>query len=150
MEFDAVRFEEVGQVKRILLAAFVVFVAVAAWRIGSRLSADAVGMAVGVLFGVIAGVPASLLVLASSRRRDEGRGRYQEENRRLARYQGAPYGGGYYPQPPVIVVTGNQPMQAAAQGPRGTQYALPAPYEATIDAREFKVVGEREGWIDEW
>ncbi len=54
------------------------------------------------------------------------------------------------PQPPVIVVTGGQPMQHSAPASYGRQAALPAPYGATVDAREFKVVGEREGWIDEW
>ena len=46
------------------------FVGVLAWQIGSRLSTDAVGMAVGLIFGVLAGIPAALLVAASGRRRD--------------------------------------------------------------------------------
>lgn len=136
--------------KRILAAALLAFVAVAAWRIGGRLSADAVSMAVGVLFGVAAGVPAALLMLASSRRREADREDLAPDDRRMSRGQGIPYGGGYYPQPPVIVVTGGQPMNAAPQNGYRSQAALPAPYGATIDAREFKVVGEREGWIDEW
>lgn len=68
----------------------------------------------------------------------------------MGRGQALAYGNGYYPQPPVIVVTGGQPMHAAPQTAFRGQPALPAPYETTIDAREFKVVGEREGWIDEW
>lgn len=47
---------------------------VLAWLLGSRLSSDALGMAVGLLFGVLAGVPTLLLVLASQRhqpRRDD-------------------------------------------------------------------------------
>ena len=140
--------------KRVLAAALLAFVAVAAWRIGGRLSADAVSMAVGVLFGVAAGVPAALLMLASSRRREAEREELEPDGRRMARAQGMAYGGGYYPQPPVIVVTGGQPMgaapQATAQNGYHSRSAFPAPYGATIDAREFKVVGEREGWIDEW
>jgi len=46
------------------------FVGVFAWQIGSRLSTDAVGMAVGLIFGVFAGIPAALLVAASGRRQD--------------------------------------------------------------------------------
>ncbi len=143
--------------KGFIAAAIAIFVAVAAWRIGGRLSADAVGMAVGVLFGVLAGVPVALLMLASSRRRDDGRGEFEEYDARRGRQAGygqggyGGYGGGYFPQPPVIVVTGNQPMHNTAPAGRAAPYALPAPYEAaTVDAREFKVVGEREGWIDEW
>ena len=40
-----------------------------AWLLGSRLSSDALGMAVGLLFGVLAGIPTALLVLASGRNR---------------------------------------------------------------------------------
>ncbi|MCB0056780.1 MAG: hypothetical protein KDE45_07145, partial [Caldilineaceae bacterium] len=46
-----------------------VMAGVFAFVVGSRLSADAVGMAIGVLFGVLAGIPTALLVLASGRRR---------------------------------------------------------------------------------
>lgn len=46
-----------------------VIVGTIAWQIGGRLSPDAVGMAIGVLFGMLAGLPISLLVLASDRRR---------------------------------------------------------------------------------
>ena len=137
--------------RRFMAVALLAFVAVAAWRITGRLSADAVSMAVGVLFGVVAGVPAALLMLASGRRRDRGQeDEYEEmDRRRGAHHPGAAYGS-YFPQPPVIVVTGGQPMQHSAPASYGRQAALPAPYGATVDAREFKVVGEREGWIDEW
>lgn len=40
-----------------------------AWLLGSRLSSDALGMAVGLLFGILAGIPTALLVLASHRDR---------------------------------------------------------------------------------
>ena len=52
------------------------------------------------------------------------------------------------PQPPVIVVTG-APQSAQGQ-PMQQQRFLPSPNDIAIDAREFKVVGEREEWIDEW
>ena len=42
--------------------------AVIAYWVGTKLSSDALGMAVGVIFGVLAGIPAALLVLATSRR----------------------------------------------------------------------------------
>jgi hypothetical protein len=133
--------------------AVLVFVAVAAWRIGGSLSADALGMAVGVLFGVLAGLPAALLVLISGRRREADRDEQSERRKQSlpAYYGGYPPG---YGQPPVIVLAGNG-MQAA-QGfgsgsgyPGQHQYALPAPRE-TVDVRQFKVIGEKEEWVDEW
>lgn len=133
--------------KQFLGAAFLVFVAVAAWRIGGSLSADALGMAVGVLFGVVAGLPAALLVIAGGRRRDAERA---EESERRRSGPPAYYGG--YGQPPVIVLAGNgmQAPQGYGSGyPGQNQYALPAPREA-VDVRQFKVVGEKEEWVDEW
>jgi hypothetical protein len=54
-----------------------------AWLVGSRLSTDAVGMGIGLIFGVMAGVPAALLVLATTggRRGDDGDGGYEAGRR---------------------------------------------------------------------
>lgn len=133
--------------KQITLVGILALVALVGWRVGGQLSSDAISMAVGIMFGVLAGVPTALLVLASSRRRDAER----ESPDRESPWQGgqrSQYGyGGYFPQPPVIVVTG---APQNAQGSVHAQHALPAPNEISVDAREFKVVGEREEWIDEW
>ena len=151
--------------------AALIFVGIAAWRIAGQLSADALGMAVGVLFGVMAGVPTALMVMASGRRRAA-----EEEEAPARRRQQQPHGmqqhpgfgpggygpggypqGGYAPQPPVIVLAGpgmGQPgyPQGYPQGygdPYGQQRrALPAP--EAVDVRQFKVVGEKEEWVDEW
>jgi hypothetical protein len=141
--------------KQFFGAAILIFVAVAAWRIGGSLSADALGMAVGVIFGVVAGLPAALLVMASGRRREAER--EEQPDRRKAQLPA--YYGGYppgYGQPPVIVLAGNgmQAPQGYGNGygngyPAPGQYALPAPRE-TVDVRQFKVVGEKEEWVDEW
>ena len=61
------------------------------------------------------------------------------------------YGG--YGQPPVIVVTGAPQTPNNAQNPY--LFNPPAamagmPHDASLGAREFKVVGEREEWIDEY
>lgn len=56
--------------KHIVLLSCLLFVGVVGWKVGEKLSADAVGMAVGVLFGIMAGIPAALLVLASNRQRE--------------------------------------------------------------------------------
>jgi hypothetical protein len=129
-----------------LALAGLVFVGIAAWRIGDSLSADALGMAVGILFGIIAGLPAALLVLAASRRRDvDG-----DEARERRRNGVAGYGPGY-PQPPVIVLAGGMAPQQGYGDPfqQQARFALPAPRE-TVDVRQFKVVGEKEEWVDEW
>ena len=57
--------------KKLLILTCLLFVAIVAWRISERLSADAIGMALGVMFGVLAGIPTALLVLASARRREQ-------------------------------------------------------------------------------
>ena len=51
--------------KRLIILMALVFMAVAGWRIGDRLSSDALGMAIGVLFGIVAGIPAALLLLTT-------------------------------------------------------------------------------------
>ena len=146
-----------------------------AWLFASRLSADALGMAVGLVFGVLAGVLTALLVLAANRRRraeddddeeeeDDPRGRYGSPQG----YQHAlPY------QPPVVVVTAPQaaPQQWPGQQWAGQQTvdsvgypvgygsgygarpALPGPNAPGVNSgsgRTFKVVGEKEEWLDEW
>ena len=135
--------------------AALVFVGVAAWRIGGQLSSDALGMAVGLLFGIMAGVPTALLVMAANRRREQEQEEAVEHRRKSNQAQQPPQGyyGGYgsgYPQPPVIVLAGAQPQgygdPYGAQ--RQQQRALPAPH--TVDVRQFKVVGEKEEWVDEW
>ncbi|MCB0045941.1 MAG: hypothetical protein H6642_18230 [Caldilineaceae bacterium] len=120
------------------------------WQIVNRLSADAIGMAMGVLFGVMAGVPAALLVMASGRRREE---RAEQQAR-----PPSPYALPAHSQAPVIVLAGNgypmqQPPQPGGYAPDyppayGRQPALPGPAQA--HGRQFKVVGEKEEWVDEW
>ena len=142
--------------KRIIVLISLVFVSVVAWRIADRLSADAVGMAVGVLFGVLAGVPAALFVLAAGRRRetDAETERYGNmggpRGRRMDPYGYGPYGNGQLIPPPVIVVTANgTPGQHATAGWEGSPSRM-LPVNDAVDVRQFKVVGEKEEWLDEW
>jgi hypothetical protein len=140
--------------KRLVVAAVLVFVAVFAWRIGEKLSADALGMAAGVLFGVLAGVPMALFALAGGRRRD----REEEVDSPMQRRQmarGYPGGYGQYSGHPPVIVLAGAPHAGAPAAPYGgqpyghPQYpALPPPQ--TLEARHFKVVGEKEEWVDEW
>ena len=144
--------------KRLIVLGTLLFVGVAAWRIGERLSADAIGMALGVLFGIVAGLPVALLVLASNRRREE-RNEYRQPDGR--QHPQLPQGY-HYPmpqQPPVIVLAGHPGAQMPngygyeqgyGRGPQQSMYpALPAPQDAPQE-RRFKVVGEKEEWIDEY
>ncbi len=149
--------------KKLLICTVLLFVAIVGWRISERLSSDAVGMGIGVLFGVMAGVPAALLVLASDRNRrnqDNGAGDEYSAPRRSGHQ--LPTHPAYPHQPPVIVLAGGyggQPTQMPGQqmqqpmgyaqgyAPHGYP-ALPGPQEVT--ARQFKVVGEKEEWVDEW
>ncbi len=140
-----------------------VMAGVFAFVVGSRLSADAIGMAIGVLFGVLAGIPTALLVLAAGQRRHT-----EQEEEELDDGNSDPYGrrnvqpyGAFPAQAPVIVFAppAAPPGQPGGYGygygaqPNGygAQPALPAPAQRTIDGgRAFKVVGEQEEWITEW
>jgi hypothetical protein len=140
--------------KRFVIVLCLVFVAVAGWRIGDRLSSDALGMGIGVLFGIVAGIPTALLLLASSKRRAEA-----DDLPRASTQGRFPQNGYGYPafpqQPPVIVLAGNAtpghlPTQPGyANFDQQARYALPAPREMA-EERKFRVVGEKDEWIDEW
>ncbi|NJN81633.1 MAG: hypothetical protein HC802_04650 [Caldilineaceae bacterium] len=139
--------------KRLIVVVLLVFVAVGAWRIGSRLSADALGMGVGLVFGVLAGVPTALLVMASGRRRDEPGSR----GSRMGHEQnphGLPMYGGYPQQAPVIVLTGNAApggMVQAGPGQYGANPGYPAlPDRSQMAPREYRVVGEKDEWVDDY
>jgi hypothetical protein len=144
--------------KQLALLTLLIVGGLLAWLFGSRLSADALGMAVGLVFGVLAGVPAALLVLAANRRRpvedDEDDDEAMPPYGRQQGMHALPYH-----QPPVIVVTSPQAApQAAWPGPQTVdsigypvRQALPGPgAPAAGRERVFKVVGEKEEWLDEW
>ena len=129
--------------KRFLVMVLLVFVGTAGWRIGGRLSVDALGMAVGIVFGVLASIPAALLVLAASRGRRDGSREFRERHGQQDQYGG---------QPPVIVVAGppGYPQQLPQQGPQypalpGQGNIIDVPVE-----RKFRVIGEEDEWTDEW
>lgn len=140
--------------RKLVIVGCLLFVAVAAWRIGERLSPDAIGMAIGVLFGILAGIPTALLVLASSRRRSE----MDEEPRVAGRPRGAlayGYEQAMLPQqPPVIILAGNgAPMQMLPQQgqdghKRNAHHALPGPALEPIERQwESRIIGgSDESW----
>jgi hypothetical protein len=147
--------------KQLAVVTVLVIGGVFAWVLGSRLSADALGMAVGLLFGVLAGVPTALLVMASGRRRQSDD--FLDEDEEAGGY-GQPRGAAQpYPyQPPVIVLAAPQaaPPPAWGQQPYAqtvdsvgypVRQALPGPGAPGAPAgRVFRVVGEREEMLDDW
>ena len=152
--------------KRLVLIAALLFVGMAAWRVADRLSADALGMGVGVLFGIMAGVPTALMLLAAGRRREEPSERHREQAQGRLTQQGY---AGYAQQPPVIVLAahpgaGQWPAQPGYAQPNYPTYsgaqpgyggaplarpALPPPHEQA-EERQFRVVGEKDEWVDEY
>ncbi len=149
--------------KQLAVVTALMIAGVLTWLFASRLSADALGMAVGLLFGVLAGIPTALLVLASNRRRR--REDDEEEEEPAPQGYGQPgYGqralGQPFPyQPPVIVLAAPQ-AAPAPQWPHPqtvdsvgypVRQALPGPgAPAASGGRVFKVVGEKEEYLDEW
>ena len=146
--------------RKFVMLSILVMLGVFAWRLGESLSSDALGMAVGMVFGILAGIPAALLVLATSNRR-----RQEEEDERAERYERSDRYDRYgqrqdrqlpaYPyQPPVIVVAGGGPAQQPAPPPLGPgpyyvpPQTQPAGWDPGRGERRFKVVGEREEWIE--
>ncbi|MCB9138804.1 MAG: hypothetical protein H6642_10700 [Caldilineaceae bacterium] len=138
--------------KKYLFMTTAIFVGVIAWRIGERLSSDAISMGLGVIFGVMAGVPTAILVMAGNRRRE----RDDAAGGRGGRGSVPPSYPQFSSQPPVIVLTGAGMLP---QQPPGAGQGYGPPYAGQGEAndwpprpteRRFKMVGEREEWIDEW
>ena len=110
--------------KRTIAIGILVIVGATAWQVGSKLSADAIGMGVGVIFGVMAGIPTALLLLASNRRNDAARTNYD-----------APPPPRYQQQPPVIVFAAphqTQPQYDPYGGCQGYAPALPEPEHSIL------------------
>jgi hypothetical protein len=124
---------------RFLGVALLVVMLALAWRIGSMLSSDAIGMAVGMTLGVLAGLPTAALVLLA-RRHDDDKDDYRDDDRTLPAQ-------GYGYQPPIIVLTGAAGYPGApGQPPQAQQAMLPAPaavpWPPDRRERSFRIVGE--------
>jgi hypothetical protein len=128
--------------RRFLGFALLAGVGAAAWQIGGTLSSDALSMAMGIFFGVVAGIPTALLLMGSGRRRNESSSRMAQGASGRNRMPVMPPMMAH-PQPPVIVITGN------AQPPPPPSYVAPSDQQPRRD-RRFKVVGEKEEWLEEW
>ena len=110
--------------KTIVLIGMVVFVAVLALALGSRLPTDAITVVIGVACGVLASIPTSVLIIAVALRRE-------------APAAAAPVQQQY---PPVVVVNAppghNQAQQWPGAGPSWpAQMPPPSP-------RQFRIIGQ--------
>lgn len=103
----------------ILLAAFLVGLGVI---VGSRMSAEAMGVVVGVVLGVAASIPMALLIMLFVARREK-----KETQRRDSAY------------PPVVIVTPGGGQAQSARMP----YLPPAGYGGE-GHRAFTVIGDEE------
>lgn len=111
--------------KQALIVTVVLSVVVAVGVIAYRLSTDALALIVGVGLGFLALVPTVVVALVLGRRRAE------------PLPPTPPYG-----QPPVIVISGGQPVLPAAAEARPGQPALPPPAApAPTTPRHFRVLG---------
>lgn len=129
--------------KRVVLMGVFIFVAIFAWRVGERVSADAISMAIGILLGTLASIPAAILVLAATRRSEQ----------RSRNNPPAPQGwhGGQQGNAPVIVLSppmmSMPPNQALPQA-NYAGWSTPPAEPVTHKQRRFRVVGEEDGWLD--
>lgn len=133
--------------KQVVVISALVFLGCATWYVASRLSSDAIGLALGVIFGVIATLPAALLAMASHRRSG-----LAGESEPDAIRQGSSFGGP--PQPPVIIVTGQGFQQPGAALPgQLTMGDRPLPalpdFSAQQKGRAYRLIGEKDEWIEE-
>ena len=119
--------------KRAVILVGAVFGVALAVMIGSRMSADAMGVVVGVVCGVVASVPTSLVLIWALVRRTQGSGA------EVVSRQGM--GHNY---PPVVVVNPGPGYGASGYGPPVASHSLPAPG----GPRSFKVVGDEETLLD--
>jgi len=121
--------------KRVVIIVGAVFAIALAVMIGSRLSADAMGVVVGVVCGVLASVPTSLVLVWALVRRTQGSGAETAARSSL--------GSGQYP--PVVVVNPGPGYGMSGYGPPPmASHSLPAPG----GPRSFKVVGDEETVLD--
>lgn len=86
--------------RRFVLLVALIVIGALTYFVGTKLSSDAVGMALGMVFGALAGIPAALFALSATRRSepDPDDLPYSERAARARQLPAYPY------QPPVIVI----------------------------------------------
>jgi hypothetical protein len=124
----------------------IIFAVALAIVVGSRLSNEAMAVAVGAVCGISACIPMSLgLAIAASRNwgRNDAPREIEYDRGHLGDYSSRRYAS---PQPPVVVISPPQHAEGAGMYPyaNAPRYAYfpPMSNEAGIRPREFKIVGE--------
>jgi hypothetical protein len=110
--------------KRVAALAVIAFAGTAGAVIANRMGTEAMAVVIGVVCGVVASIPASLLILAVSVRRN---GRQEEWRQTRPANQ----------MPPVVVIQGGQPSQLNVP-------QLPTSPRWQSAPRTFEVVGQDE------
>ena len=116
------------------------FTGLGAWWLGSKLSSDAIGLALGVIFGTMASLPGAVLVLLARRR---------EAERPPQQWQAQ------QPQPPVIVITGHTAPALPYERDESVivdPWGRPVKGQRLIDAqpeRRAPVIKDEGGWFDD-
>lgn len=105
--------------KQVIGLSVLVVFGAALWHATGRLNGEAVAMAIGVLFGVLAGVPMAIVVMSA-----------------------APRG---YPRPSAPTRPQRSPRVVVLDG----LTTPPSARAETVDARQWKVMGESEYWMED-
>ncbi len=133
----------------LVLMAFAVTLAYSA---GTRMSTEAINVAVGVVCGIVASVPVSLgLLIALTRQRE--RAAEPEPEPREGLYPAPSYGSPRPQTPQIIVVAPPQSQYSNGQPTYGYPYANPASgtnypptyNEEVIEGRDWRIIGDDEG-----
>ncbi len=131
----------------LVLMAFAVALAYSA---GTRMSTEAINVAVGVLCGIVASVPVSLgLLIALTRERS----RADEEDEREELHPATRYDAPRPQTPQIIVVAPPQSQYPTGQSTYGYPYTGNVPYtnyppsynEDVIEGRDWRIIGDDEG-----
>ncbi len=125
---------------------FMGFAVTLAYFLGTRLSPEALSVAIGVLFGMAASVPVSLgLLIALTRQRE----RSDDDRPRMDEHP-VPYGSPRPQAPQIIVVAPPQAQYGAGQMPYGYPTANPnmypgfppEQYQEVVDGRDWRIIGD--------
>ena len=128
--------------RKMIVIAILGFAITLAAVIGTRMSTEAMAVAIGVVFGVAAGIPTSLLIAAAIGR--------QGAEPITTSVQTEPYGDRRREWPPVIVVNpGGQHPSSTNYGGYAAPWPL-SPAFVTPTPRQVHYVGEEPASSDEW
>jgi hypothetical protein len=131
----------------LILMAFAVTLA---YSVGTRMSTDAVNVAVGVLCGIVASVPVSLGLLVALTRQ---RARAYDDEPREDLHPTPVYGSPRHQAPQIIVVAPPQSQYGPGQPTYGYPYPnaasysnyAPSQHEDVIESRDWRIIGDDEG-----